>query len=134
MKVRREERDGNAALGDIDEVTWRQEEIAGDEGRDDDHAQRREDPPRAPLVEFQDGIASLLHFADQDLGNEEARDDEEDVDPDIATGHRAKPGVEQHNGDHRQRAQAVDVGAIALNAGRCLDHLEPHDSTPLKID
>jgi hypothetical protein len=44
-------------------------------------------------------------------GDQEARDDEEDVDADVAAGQAVRPEVEQQDGTDGDRPQALDVGA-----------------------
>jgi hypothetical protein len=47
---------------------------------------------------------------EQLAGDQEARDHEENVDADVAA-RQAQRSVRQHDGNHRNSAQALDVGA-----------------------
>jgi hypothetical protein len=47
-----------------------------------------------------------------DRGDQEPRDHEEDVHPDIAAGKVGDPGMVEHHWQHRDGAQSVDVGAV----------------------
>jgi len=58
-------------------------------------------------------------LAPQQSGDQEPGDDEEDVDADEAAVQAGDPGVEQHHGEHRHGAQALDVGAEPA-LGRCV--------------
>ena len=49
---------------------------------------------------------------DQEPGDEEARDDEEDVNADEAPGDCLRIGVIKQDGDDRERAQTVDIRAV----------------------
>src|SRR5205823_12400861 len=52
------------------------------------------------------------HVAEQQLGDEVARQYEEDVDADEAAREAHDAGVEQHDEIHRDRAEAVEMGAV----------------------
>ena len=54
-----------------------------------------------------------LDLAEQQAGDQEAGDDEEDVDADVAAGEERDPGVAEQDGDDRDRPQPLDVGAEA---------------------
>src|SRR3954452_24937671 len=56
-------------------------------------------------------------FPGQHPGDEEARDDEEDVDADKPATDSWDAGVEQDDGQHRDGPQAIDVGP---ETGLCL--------------
>ena len=61
---------------------------------------------RTRRVEVEDGgAAGLRPLAQQHPGDHEARDDEEDVDADIATGYGGDAAVEQHNEQDRDGPQ-----------------------------
>ena len=49
-------------------------------------------------------------LAEQQPGDQEPGEHEEHVDTDEATGEPGDPGVEQHDDDHGDGAQALDVG------------------------
>ena len=50
-------------------------------------------------------------------GDEEAGDDEEDVDADVAAGEEREAGVAEQDGTDRDRAQPLYVAAESLAAG-----------------
>jgi len=87
--------------------------IAADARRCDHREQRGEDAPDAALVEMRDGEAALLHLAVDERGDQVARDDEEDIDADKAARERPDLEVIEHHRQHRERAQPVDIGAVA---------------------
>jgi hypothetical protein len=60
----------------------------------------------------------VRHLVPQQAGDQEPGDDEEDVDPDESAGDARHFGVEQHDGDDGDGAQAFDVGAKPLRQSR----------------
>nr|WP_242473348.1 hypothetical protein [Blastococcus sp. TML/M2B] len=96
-----------------------QEEDGEGRGPGQGHGRRREDPARAAGVEAgqRDGAAAL-QLGDQALGDEEAREDEEDVDADEAAGQPGQARVVQDDEADGDRAQALDVGAEGVPAAR----------------
>ena len=83
---------------------------------DDDDRGRRQDALGPAGVEPQERqpvfAVELVHQLPRD---QEAGDDEEDVDPDVATG-EAEPEVAEHHQSHGDRPQAFDVRPEAANA------------------
>ncbi len=53
-------------------------------------------------------------IAQQQLGNQESRQDEEHVDADVAAGEPVDPGVEHHHEVHRDRSQAVEMRTVLV--------------------
>ena len=81
-----------------------------DDRGDQDQRGRREDPPRAPGVEAEQGHPpGPLRLAHQQRGDEEARDHEEDVDADEPAGEGPDPGVVEGHQQHGQGAETLDV-------------------------
>ncbi len=86
----------------------------GDGAGGQHHEERgREQPADAPVVEVREvqppGVRQLL---EQDGGDEEAREDEEEVHPDEAAGEHAHPGVEEHHEIDGQAAHPVQSGPV----------------------
>ena len=53
---------------------------------------------------------ALFHLADEGHGQQECRDEEEDI---HAAGNPAKPHVVSDNHEHREGAKALDLGTVA---------------------
>src|SRR5689334_15827915 len=92
-------------LGGEDEPAYR----AHGQERDD---QRRKDPPDAAGIELGEAEGSLTEAAEDDRRDEEAGDDEKDVDADEPRFRQARKRMERHHGQHRDPAQAVDIGPV----------------------
>jgi hypothetical protein len=58
--------------------------------------------------------AAALSLAHEQAGDEEPRQDEEDVHADVAAGHARDGRVIQEDQDHRHRPEALEVGAKAV--------------------
>jgi hypothetical protein len=54
----------------------------------------------------------LCNFALDDSGNQEARNDKEDVHANETTAQRPNPEVVQHHREYRNRSKSVDVFAV----------------------
>jgi hypothetical protein len=82
---------------------------------DDDHERehdggQREQPLGPPAVEGDQGDAArALDLVHQQPGDQEAGDDEEDVDADEPPGQPGHARVREHDGQHGDRPQALDV-------------------------
>ena len=55
-----------------------------------------------------------------------ARDNEEDVDPDEAAAEAAEAGMGENNREHRDRAEPVDIGAVARTEDWPRSERSPH--------
>ena len=114
---------GRGVTRDIDHAQRREHDRRHDDRGRDDHQRGGQQPPRTASVEGrQVDPAGRLQLAHDQAGDEEARHDVEDVDPDVAPGQARDPcvvGKDQEDGD---RAQAFDVGSErpgAFRRGRC---------------
>ncbi len=117
-EVRDREHGGEKARREARELRGRHPgDRKGDAGEKNDH-ERRQDAAGAALVEAGDREAPLGELAREDAGDEVARDHEEDVDAEPAAGEGREAGVKQHHRQHRDRAQAVDLAAIAVRRRR----------------
>ena len=56
----------------------------------------------------------LIQLARDDAGDQESRDHEENIDADKAARHGLREGVEAHDQQHRDRAQAINVRPISI--------------------
>ena len=85
-----------------------------DEIRDDERQhRRRQDPPGAPDVEVGEPDTPVAAgLAKQQPGDQIAGEDEEDVDPDVATLHERQPGVVEHHEQDRDRSQPLQFTAM----------------------
>ena len=63
--------------------------------------------------------AGALELAEQEAGDEEARDDEEDVDADVAAGEEGQPGVAEQHGDDRDARRPSMSGRKPVSVGSC---------------
>ncbi len=82
------------------------------ERRDQHDRGGRQDPASAARVEpEQSDPPGPLGLPHQQGGDEVARQDEEHVDADVATGHGPDPGVIGDDGHHGDRAESLDVAA-----------------------
>ena len=117
------ERGGGGRLGEgLQLVRGKPGQRQGDAGEEDE-GERGEDAAGAALVEPGEGEAPLGEVAGEDAGDEEARDDEEDVDAEVAAGEGGHAGMEEDDRQHRHGTEAVDVttvgrGGVARHAGR----------------
>ena len=72
---------------------------------------RREEPPGPPPDEAGEGDGPARGpLLDQEAGDEEARDDEEDIDADVAAGEARHAGVEGEDHQHRDGPEALHIG------------------------
>ena len=78
-----------------------------------DRRERQQAFGAAGVEAAQGDRAGAVELADQQAGDQEAGDDEEDVDADVAARQERHPGVAEEDGDDRDRAQPLDVGAEA---------------------
>src|SRR5476651_950888 len=113
-EVRDEACAGRHLLAQLAILVAEQQEPAQHEGHDQDEEQRRQDAPDAPAVEIQDAEGAAVEPGEDDRGDQEARDHEEDVDAHEAARQPLREGMENQHRRHRDRPQAVDVGAIVL--------------------
>ncbi len=91
-----------------------QHEGAGHEGGDDDEARGRQEPAGAPGPEAAEAeTTGHTELADQQRGDEEAGEDEEHVDADVAATEGAEIGVVRQDEQDRERSQPLDVAAEA---------------------
>jgi len=83
----------------------------GDDRAEEQHEERRrQQAARAPRPELREAHGSGgRQLAHQMARDQEARDHEEDVDADIATGDPPRPEVVQHDQQHSDRTQALHV-------------------------
>ncbi len=102
-------------VGDLQRRRDRDVHEAGHDQRDERGRQQPAEPPRVEAGE--PDAAEPEQIAEQQLGDEVARQDEEDVDAHVTAGEAAVAGVEQHDEVDGDRAQAVEVRAV-LRAGR----------------
>jgi hypothetical protein len=108
--VRRERERAEDLPADVDhEVAL---DDRGDRHRHDDHEeQRRQQSPGTPLPEGGEvDPAALGDLAQQERGDEEAREDEEQVDSHEAARQQSGEHVEDEDGDDRQGPDAVEAG------------------------
>jgi hypothetical protein len=54
----------------------------------------------------------MHQLASDDASDEKSGDDEEHVDPDVASGNNVRKGMESEHGQHCHAAQAIDCRAI----------------------
>src|SRR5690606_22505918 len=81
--------------------------------------ERREDAPDAPLIEGDEREAVKLSFAPDDAGDQEAGDDEENIDADIAAVETGNASVEKDDRHDRKGAESVDILSM-MQVGRSL--------------
>ena len=86
-----------------------------DRGGDDQHHERgREQPPEPPGVEASEPDRSRgTNVAQQHLGDEVPREDEEDVDADVAALEPVDTGMESEDEVDGNRPEAVEVWPVA---------------------
>ena len=98
-----------SSIAELASTALSQQDRAGDR-RDQHQRGGRQDAPRPPGVEPEQGDpAGPLRLAHQQRGDQEARDDEEDVDADEPARERPDPGVVQRHQQHGQGAESLDV-------------------------
>ena len=90
-------------------------------GRDRQHDERRgQQPPEAPGIEPCEADAALApDIAQQQLGHQEAREHEEDIDADEPAVEACEAGVERDHEIHGDGAQPVELGTVV--GGRVSD-------------
>jgi hypothetical protein len=126
-RVRPVER-GSSRLDDVRHVEGRREQEPPHQGLkaavdpridreagQQEHAERRKEPQRAPHVEpAQRDPAGALPLLEQERGDEESAEDEEDVDTDEPARHVALARrVECHDHQNRDAAEAVQAGTAS---------------------
>jgi len=110
--VRGKEQGRDHALRKVPEIERRQQERCRHAAGDDHGEQAGHDPPDAPLIEVEDRESIVGDLGSQDAGDQVARNDEEHVDPDIATAEDGPAGMKEQDWQHRQRAQTIDLRLI----------------------
>src|SRR5262249_42234978 len=78
----------------------------------DDQVQRRQDAPRASLIEIHDREPAPRRLARDDRGDEIAADDEEDVDADEPAPDEPEAGVEQDDRHDGPEPEPVDLAPV----------------------
>ena len=78
----------------------------------------RQDAQRSPRPELAEGESAALQARDDLRDDQEAGDDEEDVDADIAAGNPGNTDMVEHDGKDRHRAQAVDERPVGRDIRR----------------
>ena len=109
-KQRRQQR----RLGQFRKITGKESIARGAQHKRQHHHQRRQYPPRAPLIKAKDRKPPRVHLTRDDARDQKARDDEEDVNPNIAAGKQPKPRMIKDHRQNRDRTQPVDVGAVSI--------------------
>jgi hypothetical protein len=103
--------------GDFDRPHGREQQQREDADRGKQDRRERQQSLRPPRVEAAQGdAAGALDLAEQQARDQEAGDDEEDVDPDVAAGEEGDARVTEENGADRDGAQALDIATEALAA------------------
>ena len=75
----------------------------------------RQEPPDASSVEVEEpDPTGPLALAQQEAGDQEAADDEEDVDADVAADQAEQVGMEEQDDEDRDSPQPFDVGPEAV--------------------
>ena len=101
---------GGDVPGDFGVAQRRQEDHREDpDGRQQDRRERQQAFGAAGVEAAQADRAAAVELPQQEFGDQEARDDEEDVDPDVAARQERHPGVAEQDRDDRDRAQPLDV-------------------------
>lgn len=108
------EKVGDALRGTADfrQFARQQQEDAGQQGERHGRQERRENAPHPPHVEMAQRKPLCGEILQQQQRDQVARDDKENVHPDKAAVERIDVGMEQHDRQHGQRAQAVDIWAV----------------------
>ena len=124
---------GSRVASHLRQAQRREDQCGGGQRDHDDHQRSGQQAAHAPRVEGQQvDLAGGPALAQQQAGDEEARDDVEDVDPDEASRRGRQADVEEQHGDDGHRAQALDIrpevllavsGAGGLGRSRRLRHL-----------
>ena len=101
------------------ELTGQKQTPARDEASRDDREQCRKDPPDTAFIEVTERQVTGTNVGQQDAGDQIARDDEKDVDADIAAAERGDMGVIEHDRHDGETAQTIDVLAIGQVGTGC---------------
>jgi hypothetical protein len=100
------ERGGHETAARLRHCHRRRDELVGERCDEEDEERRRHEAPDAPCIEGDEPHPAGAHeLANQQRGDEEAREDEEDVDADVAVAEPGHAGVEE---DHEQRGDGSD--------------------------
>ena len=117
---------GRHVAGDALHVERRQHRPRRHQDAHQHDQRRRQDAPDAPGVEGPQVDASVaLALAHEEPGDQEPRQDEEDVDPDEAAAHRRQAGVEREDQEDGDATQALEVRAGSRHRRR-----DPRVPTP----
>ena len=110
VPVGRVEGGADDVAGDFDRAHGREQQQREDADRGEQDRRERQQPPGAAGVEAAQGDApGAVDLVEQKAGDEEAGDDEEDVDADVAAGEERDAGVAEQDRADRDRAHALDV-------------------------
>ncbi len=110
---------GGDLLAELAVLAGEQEEPAEDEDREQHREQRRQHAADAPAVEIWQVEDAALEIRQDRQRDQVARNDEKDVDAEIAAAQPPRRSIECQHRNDRDGPQAVDVGAM----GRCLLHV-----------
>ena len=100
------------ALRDIDKLERIIAEPAGEAGGGQHHREGGEDAAEAALVKMRDGEGVVAVLAVEDLGNQVAGDDKEDIHPDKSTLKMRGFKVEQNDAKDGDSAEAIDIRTV----------------------
>lgn len=98
-------------------LAWKEEEPAAEMAGEENEKERRKNAPEAARVKGEKSKGVLVLRPQNDLRDEEAGDDEEDIDTDEAA---STPAGEGMKADHRQDCdgpEAIDVAAVGEMQG-----------------
>ena len=111
--------------GDVRQAQWRQHDCRrGDCDEDGERGRGQQPAGTAGVERRQRDRARLADLADDQPGDEEARQDEEDVDADEAAGQQRKPRVIAEDEQDGYGAESLDVGAERGTPGTVFDRRE----------
>ena len=110
-EVGNEERGGHRVARGSGDLQGRKDQIRHQQGDEQRQDRGRQDPPGATCVELPErDLSRALDVAGDEPGDEKAGDHEEHVNADEPSAQARHTCVVGHDGDDRDRAQALDVG------------------------
>ena len=118
-EVHRIQRTADRVARVLHEPHLRQEQPGTSDRGDHHQGRRRQQTQRPTAVELPDrDSVRRRQLAQQHRGDEEARDHEEDIDPDVAAAEPAHRGMGENDQRDGQRTQPLDVRAQRMTDGR----------------
>src|SRR6202789_2744164 len=98
-------------MTELSQGSRRQQDAAARQYHREHYIERREQSPYAAAIKPRERVHAAVEFIHQNAADEKTRNDEEYIDTDEPAGQQTPVGVIEHNGNDRDRAQALNICA-----------------------